>query len=197
MLATGNAGKIKELQGLLQGYPLSLKTLDDVSVVMPEETGETFVENAIIKARAIAEQTGLPSLADDSGLVVDVLNGAPGVYSARFAGVGAGSEACNVKLLAEMRDVPEAQRGAFYYCALCLVRYAGDPMPFVTTGWWQGVISEAAQGDGGFGYDPLFYVPDQGVTAAQMPPVLKRQVCHRGQALQKLLSQLDAWLAVG
>ena len=194
-LATGNPGKIRELQQLLQPLGLMIKTPQDQPVTMPEETGQTFVENAILKARAIAQQIDGAALADDSGLVVDALDGAPGIYSARYAGAQAEAAQNNAKLLQQMQTIPAAQRSAQFYCAIAVFRYADDPMPLVATGAWQGSILTEPSGEQGFGYDPLFYVPEHKMSAAALPSAVKQQCSHRAKALRALLPQLQMWLS--
>jgi XTP/dITP diphosphohydrolase len=190
VLATNNAGKLRELQSLLQ--PLAIEVIAKSHFTHDEvaETGVTFVENALIKARHAAGASGLPALADDSGIEVDTLGGAPGVYSARYAGEGA-SDADNLhKLLAEMVNVPDAQRSARYCCALVYVRSADDPAPIVCEAEWDGFITLAPQGEGGFGYDPIFYVPAFSRTAAEISVAEKNSVSHRAKALRQLLAAL-------
>ena len=194
-LASGNPGKIRELEQLLQPLGLHIKTQQDQAVVMPEETGQTFIENAIIKARAVAQQVNGAALADDSGLVVDALKGEPGIYSARYAGIPANATRNNDKLLQQMQNVPMPQRGAQFYCAIVVFRYVDDPMPLVATGTWQGRILTLPDGEQGFGYDPLFYVPELGMSAAALPPQVKQQHSHRAKALQALIPQLQMWLS--
>ncbi len=162
----------------------------DFDVPDADETGLTFVENAILKARHAAQLTGLPAIADDSGLEVDALNGAPGIYSSRFAGGGA-SDADNLqKLLAELKEVPEDQRTARFQCLMVFMSHAEDPTPLICQGSWEGRILFAPQGENGFGYDPLFWVPGEQCTSAELPSELKNRLSHRGQALQKLLVAL-------
>jgi XTP/dITP diphosphohydrolase len=162
------------------------------NVIQPPEDGLTFVENALIKARAAALQTGLPAIADDSGLVVDALAGEPGIYSARYAGLGASDAANNDKLLAAMRDVPEGERSARFVSVVVYMRHAHDPLPLIAQGVWEGRILTSAVGEGGFGYDPLFYVPTHGCASAQLDANEKNRISHRGQSMQLLLKQLEA-----
>ncbi len=193
VLATGNAGKQKELEALLAGLPLTLRLQSEFGVSSAEETGLTFVENAILKARHAARETGLPALADDSGLEVDALGGAPGVHSARYAGPGAG-DADNVdKLLGALAGVDAPGRGAAFRCVVVLMRHANDPAPIICSGRWPGRIAAAPVGDGGFGYDPVFFVPDHGATAAELPAATKNAISHRAQALAALRPALEAW----
>lgn len=189
VLASGNAGKLRELAGILAPLGLQLKSQAEFDVPEVDETGLSFVENAILKARAAAAHSGHPAIADDSGLEVDFLRGAPGIHSARYS--GAGDEANNAKLLAALADVPEAQRGARFQCALVYLRHELDPMPLVCQGSWEGRILDAPQGEGGFGYDPLFYVPSQGCSSAQLPAELKNRLSHRARASALLLEALN------
>ncbi len=189
VLATGNPGKVREFAELLAPHAIEVVPQSDFSVPDVAETGLTFVENALIKARNAAAHTGLPAIADDSGLEVDHLNGAPGIYSARYAGDG-GSTANNAKLIAALAGVPEAQRGARFQCLLVYLRHAEDPTPVICQGTWEGRILAAPQGDQGFGYDPLFYVPSEDCSAAQLPAERKNALSHRGQALACLLRAL-------
>ena len=191
VLATGNQGKMREFGAMLEPLGIELKMQGELGVKEPEENGRSFIENAIIKARAASDQTGLPALADDSGLCVDALGGAPGVYSARFAGVHGDDQANNALLLEKLKDVEEERRGAHYCCALCLVRFKDDPMPLCVTGIWKGSIGRKARGSGGFGYDPLFVVTGRNCTAAELPPQLKNLISHRGVALRRLVAMLE------
>ncbi|MDV7211723.1 RdgB/HAM1 family non-canonical purine NTP pyrophosphatase [Azotobacter beijerinckii] len=188
VLASHNAGKLKELQALL-GDAVAVRSVGEFSDVEPEETGLSFVENALIKARHAARVSGLPALADDSGLAVDALGGAPGIYSARYAG-GGGDAANNAKLLEALRDVPDAERGAQFVCALALVRHAEDPLPILCEGLWQGRILHEARGTQGFGYDPLFWVPEQGCASAELAPAEKNRLSHRARAMALLRQRL-------
>ena len=188
VLASNNAGKLKELQAML-GQHIEVLQQSQFIDEEAEETGLSFVENAILKARHAARASGLPALADDSGLAVDALGGAPGIYSARYAD-GQGDAANNAKLLDALRDVPDAQRGARFICALALVRHADDPVPMICEGAWEGRILHAAQGEQGFGYDPLFLVPEQGISSAEMPAEQKNQLSHRARAMAVLRARL-------
>ena len=190
VLATGNKGKVREFSELLAARDISIVPQSDFAVPEADETGLTFVENAIIKARNAAAHTGLPAIADDSGLEVDYLRGAPGIYSARYAGDG-GSSANNAKLIAALDGVPEAQRAARFQCVLVYLRHTDDPTPIICQGTWEGRILTAQRGDAGFGYDPLFYVPDEGCSAAELPAERKNGLSHRGQALRCLLTALS------
>jgi len=191
VLATGNRGKAREISAMLgSGWDVVLQA--DCGVSEIEETGATFVENALLKARHAASATGLPALADDSGLEVDALNGAPGVRSARYAGESA-TDADNLDLLlAELADVPDAQRTARFRCVLAYVRTADDPVPLITEGVWEGRITAGPRGLLGFGYDPVFEDPGSGQTAAEMAPASKNRLSHRGQALRALGRALTA-----
>ena len=192
VLASGNQGKLAEFRQLLA--PTQLEILPQSALFVPEaeETGLSFVENAILKARNAARHAVLPAIADDSGLEVDALHGAPGIFSARFAGPNADDAANNRKLLELMREVPDAERGARFQCVLVYLRHAEDPSPVICQGTWEGRLLTAPQGDNGFGYDPLFFVPDLNASAAQLEPALKNRLSHRGQALAKLLAALRA-----
>ena len=189
IFASGNAGKVSEMQQLLAPVGLQLKSLKDFGLSGAEETATTFVENALIKARAAAHSAQLPAIADDSGLVVRALNGEPGVYSARYAGEDGNDAANNTKLLAQLSN--QEDRRAYFFCCLAFLQHPNDPTPKIAFGRWHGEILQQPQGDGGFGYDPLFYVADQRVTAAEMNSALKNQLSHRGQACQTLLAQLQ------
>ncbi|PSV31761.1 XTP/dITP diphosphatase [Photobacterium sp. GB-72] len=192
VLATGNQGKVKEMADLLADFGFDVVAQSDYNVSSVAETGTTFIENAIIKARHAAKETGLPAIADDSGLEVDHLNGAPGIYSARFAGEDA-SDADNIdKLLAEMKDVPAEQRTARFHCVLVMMRHENDPTPLVCHGSWEGSILTERHGENGFGYDPVFWVPEDQCASAQLSPARKKQLSHRGKALQQLFSALKA-----
>jgi XTP/dITP diphosphohydrolase len=193
VVASGNRGKIAELARTLAPLGVSLRPQDEFGVPEVEETGLSFVENAILKARAAAAHTGLPAIADDSGLAVDALGGAPGIYSARYAaidGEGAGDAANNAKLLEALADVPAGQRGAHFHCALVYLRSGDDPTPVIAEGRWPGRIREAASGDGGFGYDPLFEPAGLSVTAAELSPADKNRLSHRARASAALLEAL-------
>lgn len=190
VLATGNAGKLREFRAALTAVELEIRPQSEWQVPEAEETGLTFVENALIKARNAAEHTGLPALADDSGLVVDALGGAPGVYSARYAGPGASDRANIERLLAELGDTPAEQRGAHFQCVLALVRHAADPTPLICQARWEGFITFEPYGADGFGYDPVFLVPSEAQTAAELDLDVKNRLSHRGQALAQLVEIL-------
>ena len=192
VLASGNAGKLAELRALLADTGLEVVAQSELGVGDTDEPAATFVENALLKARHAARLTGLPALADDSGLCVDALGGAPGLHSARYAGVH-GDHAGNIaKLLAALRDQPEAARGAHFHCTLVLLRHADDPAPLLAEGRWRGRILTAPRGAGGFGYDPVFLDPDSGLSAAELPSAQKNRISHRGRALASLRAQLAA-----
>ena len=190
VLATGNAGKVRELASLLSDFGLDIVAQTDLGVDSAEETGLTFIENAILKARHAAQITGLPAIADDSGLAVDALGGAPGIYSARYSGVDASDQQNLEKLLDALKDVPDDQRQAQFHCVLVYLRHAEDPTPLVFHGSWAGEITEQAAGEGGFGYDPAFYVPELGRTAAELSRDEKRAISHRGKALKLMLEAM-------
>lgn len=196
VLATGNAGKLREMRALLADFALEVLPQSELGVPVPAETETTFEGNALLKARHAARVTGLPAIADDSGIEVDALGGRPGVYSARYAGPLATDAENNARLLAELAGSP-APRTARYRCVIAYVAHADDPAPLIAHGTWEGTIATAPQGDGGFGYDPLFVVADDGTTAAMLPPDQKNRVSHRAQALRSLVAQLDARRAAG
>lgn len=189
VLATGNAGKVKEFASLFAPLNIEVLPQNEFNVSSVPETGTTFVENAIIKARHAARETGLPAIADDSGLVVDALNGAPGIYSARYAG----EQACdsdNIQHLLAALGNDNHQRSAHFQCVLVMLRHADDPIPLISEGQWHGSITRQPHGDGGFGYDPVFYVDAFKCTAAELEKAQKNAVSHRGKAMQQLLSQM-------
>jgi len=191
VLASGNKGKVRELSALLADMEWEVipQTQFDVSSVA--ETGTTFVENAIIKARHASAETGLPAIADDSGIEIDALQGKPGVYSARFAGEDASDEA-NIQLaLEQLKGVPTAERTARFHCVLVFMRHAADPTPLICQGVWEGVILEQLQGENGFGYDPIFYVPTHQCSAAELTAEIKNALSHRGKALKILQNKLN------
>ena len=192
VLASGNKGKLKEFGEVLA--PLGFEVLPQSEFNVPEvdETGLTFVENALLKAREASRISGLPALADDSGIEVDALNGAPGIYSARFSGPGASDADNNAKLLAELNGLPPAERTARYWCVLVYLRHADDPTPIIAQGSWEGRVLEAPQGEGGFGYDPLFWLEELQATAAALPRDEKNKRSHRGKATLDLVAQLKA-----
>lgn len=190
VLASGNQGKVREFNQLLAELDIEVVPQTEFGVPEAEETGLTFVENAIIKARNAAAHTGLPAIADDSGIEVDALHGAPGIYSARYSGPGASDAANCQKMLKELAGVAEAERTARFQCLLVLMEHEADPTPIICQGTWEGLITTAPQGENGFGYDPVFYVPQHDCTAAQLSSAEKNRLSHRGQALQKLLAAM-------
>jgi len=190
VLASNNAGKLRELNALLGPLGWQLVAQSELGVEEIEEVGVTFEENALLKARHAAFVTGLPALADDSGIEVDALGGRPGVYSARYAGESCDDEANNRLLLEELRDVPKEQRAARYQCVIAYVRDAQDPEPVLAHGSWEGRILESPRGNNGFGYDPLFYVPTHDCSSAELDPEVKNRLSHRGIALRALVESL-------
>lgn len=190
VLASNNAGKVREFNELLTGSDIDVIPQSEFSVAEIEETGLTFVENALLKARNAAAHTGLPAVADDSGLEVDALQGAPGIYSARYAGAGASDQDNVQKLLHALKNVPGGKRSARFQCLMVYMRHARDPTPRIFQGTWEGQILYETRGDNGFGYDPVFYVPDQGCSSAQLSPEVKNSLSHRGQALKQLVQSL-------
>nr|VFK51992.1 MAG: XTP/dITP diphosphohydrolase [Candidatus Kentron sp. TUN] len=191
VLASGNPGKLRELKELLAPLDITLALQSDFGVQDVEETGTTFVENAIIKARHAAAVSGLPAIGDDSGLVVDRLGGAPGIYSARYAGKGTTDEKNLKRLLDELSEVPESERSAHFKCLMVYMSHADDPTPLIADGAWDGRILFAPQGENGFGYDPIFYVPTHDCSAAELPSDTKNMLSHRGQAVRKLIAHLS------
>lgn len=190
VLASGNPGKLREFRELLEPLDFDVRPQSDFAVPEVEESGLTFVENALLKARAASRISGLPAIADDSGLAVDALKGAPGIYSARYAGVPKSDEANNRKLLEALDQVPEGQRRARYWCVLVLLRHAEDPVPRIVQICWEGEILAHPRGEGGFGYDPLFWVPEKRMSAAELSALEKNRLSHRGRALHALVEQL-------
>ncbi|HEY0333912.1 MAG TPA: RdgB/HAM1 family non-canonical purine NTP pyrophosphatase [Stenotrophomonas sp.] len=193
VLASGNPGKLEELRAMLADLPLEIVAQGELGVEDVPETGLTFVENALIKARHASAITGLPALADDSGLIVDALDGAPGLYSARYAGSPTHAAANNAKLLDAMRDVPQGQRSARFYAVIVLLRHPEDPQPLIAEGTWEGEITLEPRGDGGFGYNPVFFDRDLGMTAAQMDARTKNRLSHRAHALEVLRERLQVF----
>jgi XTP/dITP diphosphohydrolase len=192
VIATANEGKLREFRALLARLPFELTSSGELGLPSPEETGETFLANALMKARHAADLSSSAAVADDSGLEVDALNGAPGVYSARYAGSGADDLANNAKLMSALKDLPHARRRARYRCALVFVESALDAAPLVAEAHWEGFILDAPRGGGGFGYDPYFWLPELNKTAAELPAAEKNRLSHRGQAMQALRAQLAA-----
>ncbi len=191
VLATGNQGKVREMSALLAEFGLSVVPQSEFDLPEADETGTTFIENAIIKARHAAALTGLPAIADDSGLAVDALQGAPGIYSSRYAG----SDACDrdnlLKLLDALKDVPDAKRTARFHCVLVYMTHAEDPTPLVCHGVWEGTITREPSGEEGFGYDPIFFVASENCTSAELSKQRKSELSHRGQALAKLFAAMQ------
>ncbi|WP_045226667.1 RdgB/HAM1 family non-canonical purine NTP pyrophosphatase [Methyloterricola oryzae] len=196
VLASSNPGKLREFQALLAPMGAEIAALSAFTATQADETGATFLENALIKARHAALCSGLPAIADDSGLEVDALAGAPGVRSARFAGPDADDAANNAKLLQALSCVPEAQRLARFRCVLVFLRHADDASPVIAQGVWVGRIALSPGGRGGFGYDPLFFLPELGCTAAELESEIKNRLSHRGQAVRALLAQLREVLGI-
>lgn len=190
VLASGNRGKLAELQALLDGLGVEVLSQSVFGVPKADETAATFVENALIKAGNAAEHSGLPAVADDSGLCVDALKGAPGVRSARYAGTDGDDTANNMRLLAELEGIPEQGRTAHFHSTVVYCRHAGDPAPLVAQGDWHGRILDAPRGAGGFGYDPLFWVDTEGASSAQLDRQRKNTLSHRGQAVRSLAARL-------
>lgn len=190
ILASGNQGKLRELQQLLADCGFQVRPQSDYQLESAEETGLSFVENAILKARHASAHTGQPAIADDSGLEVDALYGRPGIYSARYAGPDASDADNNAQLLRELDGIPFAKRSARYYCVLAFMRHAEDPTPLLCQGSWEGFILEQARGSGGFGYDPLFYVPSHDCSAAELDKTEKGRISHRALATRQLLQAL-------
>lgn len=190
VLASGNRGKLAEFQQLLSECALEVIAQSKLAIPDAAETGLSFVENAILKARNAAQHSGLPALADDSGLEVDALHGAPGIYSARYAGLPSNDAANNQKLLDALAYVDTEKRSARYQCVLVFMRHARDPSPIICQGTWEGEILTVPQGNHGFGYDPLFFIPALRKTAAELPPAQKNQLSHRGHAMRELLAAL-------
>jgi XTP/dITP diphosphohydrolase len=191
VLATGNPAKVNEFAAILQDDQLLLRPQSDFGVPNVAETGLSFVENAIIKARNAAAHTGQPAIADDSGLEVDALNGAPGIYSARYAGAGSSSEDNNRKLLRALEGLPDAERTARFICLIVYLRHADDPTPVIAQGVWEGRILNEPLGDNGFGYDPVFFVPSHDCSSAQLKPEEKNRISHRGIALNIFKHQMS------
>jgi XTP/dITP diphosphohydrolase len=189
ILASNNKGKIREFNAMLEGV-YTVVSMSDMNVEEVPEIGLTFVENALIKARNASEQSGLPALADDSGIVVDALNGEPGIYSARYAGNHGDDEANTQKLLEEMQAVPDGERTGRFWCAIVFVEHANDPTPIIIQRGWEGEILREKVGENGFGYDPIFHVPTHDCASAELSPEIKNAISHRGKALAALLKEL-------
>lgn len=190
VLATGNNGKVAELSQMLADLDIEVVPQTAFEVPEIEESGLTFVENALLKARNAAKHSGLPAIADDSGLEVDALNGAPGIYSARFAGPDASDADNNAKLLTELANATDKERTARFQCVLVYLRHENDPVPLICQGSWEGTILRTPQGENGFGYDPLFYIASENCSSAELPPEQKNQLSHRAQALRQLITKL-------
>ena len=190
VIATANPGKLREFRSLLAGLPFELTSSAELKLPSPEETGATFLANALLKARHAANLSGSAAVADDSGLEVDALNGAPGIYSARYAGLAKDDAANNAKLMRELAGIPHERRRARFRCALVFVESPRDTAPLIAEADWQGFILDAPRGAGGFGYDPYFWLPESGETAAELPPLEKNRLSHRGKALRALRDQL-------
>jgi XTP/dITP diphosphohydrolase len=190
VLASGNPGKLRELQAILQPLGWQIHAQSEWDIEEAEENGLSFIENALIKARHASSHCGMPALADDSGLVVDALQGAPGIHSARYAGKNANDAGNNLKLLQALSEVPEAERSAYFYCAMVFVRHAADPAPVISLAQWQGRILSAPRGQGGFGYDPLFWLDDHQCSSAELAPADKNRLSHRGRALAAMVEAL-------
>jgi XTP/dITP diphosphohydrolase len=190
ILASGNAGKLREFREILAPQGFELVAQGELGIPDPEETGLSFVENALLKARHASERSGLPALADDSGLCVDALGGAPGLYSARYAGAHGDHPANIAKLLAELANRDDSRRSAFFISVIALIRHPLDPAPLIAEGRWHGHILHAPRGNGGFGYDPVFLDPDSGLSAAELEPAHKHRISHRGRAVAELLKTL-------
>jgi XTP/dITP diphosphohydrolase len=194
VLASGNRGKLREFGEIFAPLEIELLPQSDFALPGVEESGLSFVENAIIKARHAARATGLPALADDSGLEVDALDGAPGIHSARYAGAGCSDADNNRKLLQALERVPAGRRSARFQCLLVLLRHAEDPTPLICQGSWEGVILDAPRGDNGFGYDPLFFIPELGLASAELSSEQKQRYSHRGKAVRQLIERITPWL---
>ena len=190
VLASSNPGKVREINQMLAGLDLSVVPQSDFKVIDAEETGLTFIENALLKARNATRHTGLPAIADDSGIEVDYLNGAPGIYSARYAGKNASDEQNLRKLLDDLVGIPEAERTARFQCLMVYLRHEFDPTPIICQGTWEGRILFEPRGSNGFGYDPIFFVPTHNCSSAELPPEVKNKLSHRGQALRLLAAAL-------
>lgn len=194
VIATANKGKISEIQQVLSALPWELIPQSDLKITSAPENGLTFVENALLKARHAARLSGLPVLADDSGLLVEALGSRPGIYSSRYAGVDTPYQEKAQRLLQELSDSGSSNRSAYFFCVMVFLRYADDPTPLITQGKWQGELTDSFQGENGFGYDPIFYLPELQCTAAQLSSKKKNSLSHRAQALQEMSDKLDIFL---
>lgn len=191
ILASNNKGKVNEINAVLEELGINVTPQSEFSVEEVEETGLSFVENALIKARNAAQYTNLPAIADDSGIEVPALEGRPGIYSARYAGVGASDEENLIKLIDDIKDLPEEERVAQFVCVMVYMRHANDPIPVISQGIWQGKLLTETRGENGFGYDPIFFVPTHKCTSAELSPEVKNQLSHRGQALRQLVKLVE------
>lgn len=190
VLASNNAGKVREINSMMSDHTVQIISQSEFKVPEIEETGLTFIENAILKARNAATHTGLPAIADDSGIEIPALNGKPGIYSARYAGAGASDEENLNKLVNEIKKLPEGKRQARFVCLMVFLRNAEDPIPIIAEGIWNGIAITEPRGKNGFGYDPMFFVPTHQCTSAELPPDVKNSISHRGLALKELITQL-------
>lgn len=190
VLASNNAGKVREISAMLADQDLRIESQSVFNVPEVAETGTTFIENAIIKARHASLVSGLPAIADDSGIEIMALDGRPGIYSARYAGEGASDQDNLEKLIEDVKQLPEDRRAARFVCLMVFLRHAGDPVPLVAEGIWNGIAITEPRGSSGFGYDPMFYVSSHDCTSAELPPAVKNQISHRGQALRKIVKQI-------
>ena len=196
VVATQNAHKVSEISAVLLGHPLLLKPLSHYTTLSPEETGQSFIENALIKARFASHATGMPALADDSGLMVPILNGEPGIHSARYAGEMATDQDNIKKLLAALPACATGYHPAYFVCVLACIRHPADPLPLILQGLCKGEITTTPKGTHGFGYDPIFWLPNHQCTMAELSPALKNQISHRAKALDKLKNELQDWLLI-
>ncbi|MBL4743730.1 MAG: RdgB/HAM1 family non-canonical purine NTP pyrophosphatase [Cycloclasticus sp.] len=195
VLASGNKGKIAEIQSILAGHSIQMLPQSHFNINDADETGTTFIENAIIKARHAAELSQCPAIADDSGLEVDALKGQPGVHSARYAGLPSNDANNTAKLLDALEGTPQPQRTARFHCVMVFMAHAGDPSPLIGHGVWEGEITHVSSGENGFGYDPVFYVPEQQCSSAELTSVVKNSLSHRAQALKQLMPQITRHFA--
>lgn len=191
ILASNNKGKVREINAVLGELAINVLPQSRFNVEEVEETGLSFVENALLKARNAAQQTGLPAIADDSGIEVPALNGKPGIFSARYAGVGASDEANLLKLVNDIKNLPEEDRAAQFVCVMVYMRHADDPIPVISQGIWRGSLLTEPKGENGFGYDPVFFVPTHNCASAELSPEIKNQLSHRGQALRQLVKLIE------
>lgn len=192
VLASNNSGKVREINSMLSGSGIEVVSQSDFNVPEIEETGLTFVENALLKARNASQHTGLPAIADDSGIEIPALNGAPGIFSARYAGAGASDEDNLQKLISEVKKLPEEKRQARFVCLMVYLGHVKDPVPLIAEGIWNGIAITEPRGNNGFGYDPIFFVPAHDCTSAELSPEVKNQLSHRGQALRDLVKRMQS-----